>query len=449
MRASPAPRTSVGSETAAVELAGVTRLFGVVPALVRADLRIERGEVVVLRGPNGAGKTTLLRIVATALSPTYGRGMVLGFDLARGREEIRKRSDLLSHRTRLYDDLSAAENLAFWCRLLGLEAAGIDAALDRVGLLESSAERVRGFSQGMRQRLAVARTILRRPELLLLDEPYTGLDAEARARRRRPRPGGGARRPHRPRRDPPLDPRATCHPRAPRGGRPHRPGGPVTFLRQASAIAGKDLRVEVRGRHALGTLLPFAATLLVAFGFAFGPGRDVLQRTAPGLLWMAVLFASVMAARRAYQSEAEDGALEGLLLAPVDKAAVFAGKVTAVVLELLALVAAILVLVVVLFDLSLGSPLALVGAFALGSVGLAAVGGLFGVVAEAARTREAVFPMLVLPLATPVLIAGVRATDLAATGRASEALSWLGLLAAFDVVFVSVGILVFGSLMED
>lgn len=223
----------------------------------------------------------------------------------------------------------------------------------------------------------------------------------------------------------------------------------MTFLRQASAIAGKDLRVEVRGRHAVGTLLPFAATLLVAFGFAFGPGRDVLQRTAPGLLWMAVLFASVMAARRAYQAEAEDGALEGLLLAPVDKAAVFAGKAAAIVLELLALVAAILVLVVVLFDLSLGSPLALVGAFALGSVGLAAVGGLFGVVAEAARTREAIFPMLVLPLATPVLIAGVRATDLAATGRAGEALSWLGLLGAFDVVFVSVGMLVFGSLMED
>jgi heme exporter protein B len=223
----------------------------------------------------------------------------------------------------------------------------------------------------------------------------------------------------------------------------------VTFLRQATAIAGKDLRIELRGRHALGTLLPFAATLLVSFGFAFGPGRDVLQRTAPGLLWMAVLFASVMAARRAYQAEAEDGALEGLLLAPVDKAAVFVGKAAAIVLELLALVAAVLLLVVVLFDLSPGSPLALAGAFGLGSLGLAAVGGLFGVVAEAERTREAVFPMLVLPLATPVLIAGVRATDLAATGRAGEALSWLGLLVAFDVVFVSVGILVFGSLMED
>ena len=224
---------------------------------------------------------------------------------------------------------------------------------------------------------------------------------------------------------------------------------PVPFLRQAVAIAAKDLRIEVRGRHALGTLVPFAATLLVSFGFAFGPGRDILERTAPGLLWMATLFAAVMAARRSYQGETEDGALEGLLLAPVDKAAVFLGKATAVAIELLALVVAVLLMVVVLFDLSPGNPLALVAAFALGSVGLAAVGGLFGVVAEAERTREAVFPMLVLPLVTPVLIAGVRATDLATTGQAGEAAQWLGLLLAFDIVFVSVGILVFGHLMED
>jgi len=223
----------------------------------------------------------------------------------------------------------------------------------------------------------------------------------------------------------------------------------VTFLRQAMTIAAKDLRIEIRGRHALGTLLPFAATLLVSFGFAFGPGRDVLERTAPGLLWMATLFAAVMAARRSYQAETEDDALEGLLLAPVDKAAVFLGKATAVALELLALVVAVLLMVVVLFDLSPGNPFALLAAFALGTVGLAAVGGLFGVVAEAERTREAVFPMLVLPLVTPVLIAGVRATDLATTGQAGEAASWLGLLLAFDVVFVSVGILVFGHLMED
>jgi heme ABC exporter ATP-binding subunit CcmA len=179
MRASTRQR-STSTDAPAVDLVGITRLFGVVPAVVRADLHIGRGETVVLRGPNGAGKTTLLRIVATAISPTYGRGTVLGFDLGRQREEIRKRAELMSHRTRLYDDLTAAENLSFWCRLLEIDVASVDEALDRVGLLEAGAERVRGFSQGMRQRLAIARTILRRPELVLLDEPYTGLDAEAR-----------------------------------------------------------------------------------------------------------------------------------------------------------------------------------------------------------------------------------------------------------------------------
>jgi heme exporter protein B len=223
----------------------------------------------------------------------------------------------------------------------------------------------------------------------------------------------------------------------------------VTFVGQAAVIARKDLVIEVRGRHALGTLLPFAATVLIAFGFAFGPGRDVLDRVAPGLLWMAVLFSAVIASRRAYQVETEDGALEGLLLAPIDKAAVFIGKAAAVTLELLALVLAVLVLVVLLFDLSFESPLLMVAALVLGVVGLAAVGSLFGVVAESARTREAVFPMLVLPLVAPVLIAGVRATDLAAAGRPSEVLSWLGLLTAFDVVFLSVGVLVFGYLLED
>jgi heme exporter protein A len=174
-RAAPAVRA-----TTAIELAGVTRVFGVVPGLVRADLTVERGETVLVRGPNGAGKSTLLRVIATALSPTYGRGMVLGLDLLQEREEIRRRTELIGHRTRLYEDLTARENLRFTCALYGMEATPVDETLARVGLEVVAGERVRGYSQGMRQRVAVARALLRSPELLLLDEPYAGLDDEAK-----------------------------------------------------------------------------------------------------------------------------------------------------------------------------------------------------------------------------------------------------------------------------
>jgi len=174
------PRSPVALQDAAVDLRGVTRLFGAAPALVRVDLSIERGETVVLRGPNGSGKSTLLRIVATALSPTYGGGSVLGFDLATGREEIRRRSELLTHRTRLYEELSARENLELFADLLGISRVRVGEALERVALADVADERVRTFSAGMRQKVAVARAIVRDPELLLLDEPTTGLDTAAR-----------------------------------------------------------------------------------------------------------------------------------------------------------------------------------------------------------------------------------------------------------------------------
>src|SRR5215216_5169892 len=164
----------------AISLTGVTRTFGAQPAIIGVSVAVERGEVVLLRGANGAGKSTLLRVVATALSPTYGRGVVLGFDLARERDEIRRRIDLLTHRTRLYEELSATENLRFGCALHGIDPALVPGALERVGLAGAAGERVGGFSQGMRQRVAIARTILRQAELLLLDEPYAGLDGHAR-----------------------------------------------------------------------------------------------------------------------------------------------------------------------------------------------------------------------------------------------------------------------------
>ncbi len=168
------------AESPAVALANVTRVFGAAPAVVRVELRVERGELLVVRGPNGAGKSTLLRILATAISPTYGTGSVLGFDLAEERDEIRRRTEYLGHRTRLYEDLTGRENLRFAGTLFGLDLGGVDGALARVGLGQAADERVRTYSQGMRQRVALARAFLRSPQLLLLDEPYAGLDGEAK-----------------------------------------------------------------------------------------------------------------------------------------------------------------------------------------------------------------------------------------------------------------------------
>ncbi len=219
---------------------------------------------------------------------------------------------------------------------------------------------------------------------------------------------------------------------------------------QALTVAARDLRIELRARHALGVVLPFAGTVLIAFGLSLGPGRTLLEETAPGLIWLAVMFASVLAFRGSYEAETEDGGLEALLLSPADRGALFLGKAGAIVVQLLVLELAVVALVVLLFGIAIGRDLpTLATAFLLGTVGLAAVGNLFGVLTASARAREAVFPLLTLPVAIPILIAGVKVLALSQAARSAEAASWLGLLLVFDLVYVSVGMLLFGSLLED
>lgn len=155
-------------------------MFDGLAAVSAVNLEVAEGETVWLRGWNGSGKTTLLRLIATAISPTFGEGSVLGFDLQAGRNDIRARTDLLSHETRLYGDLTAVENLRFACSLYDIDPRLAAPALERVGLGEVADVRVSRFSQGMRQRLTLARCVMRVPALILLDEPYAALDVDAR-----------------------------------------------------------------------------------------------------------------------------------------------------------------------------------------------------------------------------------------------------------------------------
>ena len=220
--------------------------------------------------------------------------------------------------------------------------------------------------------------------------------------------------------------------------------------RLAWAIAVKDLRVERRNRAALSAALPFATTMLLSFGFALGPGRLLLVQAAPGLLWLAGLLAALDLFARSYQAEADGGCLEGLLLSPVDRGAIYLGKAAAVAVQVAVLLAVTGALTVGLFGLPLGrSPALLLATVVLGIVGLAALGSLFGLLTALGRTRQAALPVLVLPLATPVLIAAIRATALLGSGTSDQVVGWLGVLAAFDAAFLATGFLVYGHLLED
>jgi heme exporter protein A len=168
----------------AIELRGLRRDFGERTALDGVDLRLAAGESLLVLGPNGAGKTTLLRILATLLRPSAGEVRVLGCALPAEAWKLRGRIGLLGHEPLLYRDLSGRENLRFQARLHGLRGepaeARIAALLAAVGMERRADERVADLSAGMRQRIAVCRCVLHEPELLLLDEPDSHLDAEGR-----------------------------------------------------------------------------------------------------------------------------------------------------------------------------------------------------------------------------------------------------------------------------
>jgi len=166
-----------------IEVRSLVKTFGLKPVLRGLNLHLEAGEFVALLGPNGAGKTTLLRILASLARPSLGEVRLAGHRLPGEAAAVRRILGVVSHQPLLYGDLTAEENLRFYARLYSLPEAKrrIDEILEMVGLDRRRRDRVREYSRGMQQRLAIGRAVLHDPLILLFDEPHTGLDQEASA----------------------------------------------------------------------------------------------------------------------------------------------------------------------------------------------------------------------------------------------------------------------------
>jgi heme exporter protein B len=227
----------------------------------------------------------------------------------------------------------------------------------------------------------------------------------------------------------------------------------MTRWRIAGLVAAKDLRIERRSRVVVNQVLPFAAVTMLMFAFALDE-TDVLERVAPGLVWLATLFSLLVLVQRAFGIEADDGALDALRVAGVDPVAIYMGKSLALAAQLALLEVLLLVAAVLLYgaDVPAGGLALLVVTLILATAGLACVGTLYGGLTAGFTGRETLLPLLVLPVVAPVLIGATRAVEsaLGTDGAAlSEGWPWVGLLAVFAVAFGVGGALAFGPLIEE
>jgi heme exporter protein B len=219
----------------------------------------------------------------------------------------------------------------------------------------------------------------------------------------------------------------------------------------ALTIARKDALSELRGKHAATSTLFFAAVVLLLFGFALGPDSNRLLQAAPGLLWLAIVFAGLLAIGRLHQVETEDGALEQLALYPIDRRAIYAGKALSGLAAMLVLGIVLLGAVAVLYGVDLaGAWPALVATLLLGCIGFAAVGTFYAGVTVRMQAREVMLPLLMLPVIAPLLLAAVKATTAALGGDPfGELGAWLQLLAGYDIVMLIAGAGTYGFLLEE
>jgi len=222
------------------------------------------------------------------------------------------------------------------------------------------------------------------------------------------------------------------------------------YVRRAWMVVWKDVLTERRSKESLNALVFFSLLLLFVFQFALGPERARVEAALPGLLWLGFILSGLLAFGRTFLIERENDCWEGLVLTPGDKSAIYLGKLAGNVLVMIVVEVVLLVLFAVFFAIDFTPFLpGLAAVLALGTLGLASVGTLFGAVTAQMRARELLFPVLLLPAVVPVLLASVSATKTVLAGEPlAEAAAWLKLLASADLVYLVVGVLTFEFVLE-
>lgn len=222
----------------------------------------------------------------------------------------------------------------------------------------------------------------------------------------------------------------------------------AAFLRQVWAIARKDVALELRQRETLAPMLAFALIVLFVFSFSFELRAGDVRAVAPGVLWVTFTFAGMLGLGRSFVQERDQGCLDGLLLCPVERGAIYLGKMLGNWLFITAVEAIVLPLYGALFNLPLQP---WIGAVALlGTLGFAAVGSLFSAMSVHVRAREVMLPVLLFPVVIPALIAAVRLTGALLDGwSGAEMGRWWQLLLGFDVIFLTLGYLLFDYVVEE
>jgi heme exporter protein B len=224
----------------------------------------------------------------------------------------------------------------------------------------------------------------------------------------------------------------------------------TAYTRRAWIILWKDLLTERRSKETLNALFFFTVLLLFLFQFALGPDRERLRAALPGLLWLGFILAGLLGLGRTFLAERENDCWDGLLLTPGDKSAIYVGKLLGNFVLMITVEVMLLALFAIFYDVAVwqvAAPLAVV--LVLGTVGLAAVGTLFAAMTAQVRARELLFPVLLLPVQVPVLLATVSATQAVLLGQPlADSAPWLKLLAGADVVYLVIGVLTFEFILE-